>query len=339
MKDDFLPELTKGTIIMSRVRLARNVNSLPFCIEDENSAKEVVKKVYRALSPVDTFNLYYVNNLTDTQLESMKESHLISQNLIDNKKTGAALINGDKSISIMINEEDVIREQCFMRGLKLEEAYQKLQKTDDAITRNIDIAFDEEYGYLTNCISNMGTGLRASVMMFLPALSQSGQIASLMEEMKEIGLTVRGVYGEGSKAEGYIYQISNEITLGVSEEEIIETVESAVIRICDAEQDYSRRIFSKHEIEVLDRAKKSYGILTNAVLLSYSEFLDNVANIKVGAILGLFDLSDIDGLDDLIVKVRAANLCEHFGKNLSAFDRDLYRAELVGEILTKLKEN
>ena len=141
MKDDFLPELTKGTIMMSRVRLARNVNSLPFRIDDERAAKEVVKKVYRALSPVDTFNLYYVNNLTDLRLESLKESHLISQNLIDNKKTGAALISEDKSVSVMINEEDVIREQCFMRGLKLEEAYLKLQKVDDAITRNVDIAY------------------------------------------------------------------------------------------------------------------------------------------------------------------------------------------------------
>ena len=205
------PDLFAGNIITSRVRLARNLKDLPFSL-DPVTAKEVVKKVNRALVKTDTFNLYFVANLDDVALEAMKERHLISQNLIENRESGAALVNTDESISVMVNEEDVIREQCFMKGLSLSEAYKRLNVIDDEIAKNIDVAFDDDLGYLTACPTNLGTGMRASVMMFLPALTESGKIKGLIEEVSGLGLTVRGVYGEGSKAEGCIYQISNEVT-------------------------------------------------------------------------------------------------------------------------------
>ena len=210
-----------GNIIMSRIRLARNVKGLPFRIKDQTLAREVVKRVNRALVRSDTFNLYFVSNLSDIKLEAMKERHLISENLIENADYGAALINQDESISVMVNEEDHIREQCFMRGLMLKEAYQRITKIDDDIAKNLNLAFDQNFGYLTACPTNVGTGMRASVMMFLPALTESGKISMLEDEVSKLGLTIRGVYGEGTRAEGYNYQISNEVTLGVSEEDII----------------------------------------------------------------------------------------------------------------------
>lgn len=330
-------DLFAGNIIMSRIRLARNVAGYPFSIRDESMAKEIVKKVNRALVRSDTFNLLYVSNFSDMKLESMKERHLISQNLIENRDFGAVLINQDESISIMINEEDHIREQCFMWGFRLSDAYKRLSKIDDDIAKNIDLAYDETLGYLTACPTNLGTGLRASVMMFLPGLTESGKIGALMKEVTSLGLTIRGLYGEGSEAEGYIYQISNEVTLGVSEAQIIKEVESTVLQICQAERDQMQRLYVKNELLTMDKAKKSFGVLTNAVMLSYGEFLAHIARVKLGAMLGMIGISDFSAIDELIIKTRPANVCEQYGKRLSEINRDLFRAEIVGKKLLKIK--
>jgi protein arginine kinase len=273
------------------------------------------------------------------KLEAMKERHLISQNLIDNRKCGAVLINQDESLSIMINEEDVIREQCFMKGLSLQEAYKKLSNVDDELIKNLDLAFDKKFGYLTACPTNLGTGLRASVMMFLPALTESGKIGAMFKEVERLGLTVRGLYGEGSEAEGYIYQISNEVTLGVTEYDIISEVENTVIEICRAERDQMELLYGgRNELKTMDKTRKAYGVLTNAVLLSYGEFLSHVAQVKLGAMLGMININELDKIDELIISTRPANICEQYGRRLSAVDRDLFRAEIVGKKLQKLKE-
>ena len=331
------PDIFKGNIVMSRVRLARNLKNYPFKVENPALAKDLVKKVYRALVKSDTFNLYFMSNMSDVKLEAMKERHLISQNLIDNRSCGAALINQDESVSIMVNEEDVIREQCFMKGLRLNEAYKRLDKIDDDLEKNLELAFDSKLGYLTACPTNLGTGLRASVMLFLPALTVSGKISALIKEANKLGLTVRGLYGEGSEAEGYMYQISNEVTLGVSEYDIIREVQNTVEDICRAEREEMERIFVKNELKTMDRARKAFGILTNAIFLSYGEFLSHVAEVKLGAMLGYINIENVDEIDDLIIKARPANICEQYGKRLSTTDRDLFRAELVGKKLIKLK--
>lgn len=334
----FSRDIYAGNIIISRVRLARNLRGYPFKIKDPMEAKDIAKKVNRALVKADTFNLYFMSNLSDIKLEAMKERHLISKNLIENRACGAALINQDESISVMVNEEDVIREQCFVKGFSLSEAYKKLSKIDYELEKNLPIAFDNDFGYLTACPTNLGTGLRASVMMFLPALTEGGKISALVQECKKLGLTVRGLYGEGSQAEGYMYQISNEVTLGVSEDEIIHEVEKAVEDICIAERDEMERIFASEELKTMDRARKAFGVLTNAVFLSYGEFLSHIAQVKLGAMMGLIAISDVRALDDLIIKARPANICEMYGKWLSAGDRDMYRAEYVGKKLLKLRD-
>ena len=334
----FNQELFVGNIMTSRVRLARNLQGYPFKVKDPIKAKEIAKKVNRALVKADTFNLYFTSNLSDIKLEAMKERHLISKNLIANRACGAALINQDESVSVMVNEEDIIREQCFKKGFSLSEAYKQLNVIDNELEKNLTLAYDEKLGYLTACPTNLGTGLRASVMMFLPALTVGGRISTLIEQCKKLGLTVRGLYGEGSEAEGYMYQISNEVTLGVSEFDIIREVEKAVEEICQAEVVERERIFASNPLKTMDKARKSYGVLTNAVFLSYSEFLSHVAQVKLGAIMGLVAINDIPALDELIIKARPANICEHYGKSLSASDRDIYRAEFIGKKLLKLKE-
>ncbi len=335
MKNNAL-DLSKGTIITSRVRLARNIKGLPFNIKDPEIASRVVNKVYGALNKVDTFSLYSMSKLPMQKLEAMKEQHLISQNLIDNRACGAAIINSQGNVSIMVNEEDVLRLQCFKDGFALTEAYDKINEIDDELAKNIDIIFDEEWGYLTACPSNVGTGLRASVMLFLPALTENKQIKYMVNRVAEKGLTVRGLYGEGSKAEGCIYQVSNELTLGLSERQIIDNVEDAVRRICEAESLYMGEMYSNREMETLDRVKKSYGVLTNAVLLPYEEFMHHASNVKLGIIMGFCEQEKNFSIDDLMVKVRPYSLCELCGRELSPRQRDLYRAEYVGGRLKKL---
>ncbi len=331
-------DLFLGNVITSRIRLARNLDGYPFFIKNQKSAKDVVKSVNRALVKCDTFNLYYMSNLSPIKMEALKEKYLISNSLIDNKECGAVLINTDETVSVMINEEDVIREQCFLKGLNLFACYDRLKYIDEELEKNLDLAYSKKFGYLTACPTNLGTGLRASVLMFLPALTEGGKISALIREVEELGLTVRGVYGEGTKAEGFTYQISNEVTLGVTEEQILEEVTKTVERICTAEREEAERIYGGREIETMDRARKSFGVLTNAVVLSYQEFLEHISRVKIGAMMGVINIVDIDKLDDLTVSVRPHSLSERYGKPLSAIDRDLFRAEIVGSTLIKLKE-
>jgi len=334
----FSPDLVSGIIIRSRVRLARNLRDYPFKVTGERDAHEIVKKVNRALVKAGTFNLYFVSNLSGLKLEAMKEKYLISQNLIDNGEFGAVLINSDESVSVMVHEEDVIREQCFMKGLRLSEAYKRLTQIDDELAKNLDIAYSERFGYLTACATNVGTGLRASVMLFLPALTLSGKIKRIAGEIAEYGLTVRGAYGEGSTAEGYAYQISNEVTLGLSEIEILKTVNETCEKIAEAERREMEHIYGAQQLKTTDRARKAFGILTNALLLPYDEFLARIAEVKLGAMLGMTEITDVEKLDDLILRVRPAVLCDNYGKALSATERDLVRAEVVASQLLKLKE-
>ena len=178
----------------------------------------------------------------------------------------------------------------------------------------------------------------ASVMLFLPALTESGKIRSIIRQVEKIGLTVRGLYGEGSDAEGYMYQVSNEVTIGLSEYDILKRVEDAVVKICTAERELMQALYTKNELKTMDRAKKSFGVLTNAVLLSYGEFLGKIAEVKLGAMLGMLNINDIEAIDKLIISVRPAMLCYNYGKKLSQIDRDLLRAEIVGQKLLKLKD-
>ncbi len=200
------------TVVSTRVRLARNLEGYPFPshLKDEKQAKEIIRLVSSGLSRVDgftrpdEFKLYYMDGISEEEALSLKENHLISPNLIKNRRYSAALINSDKSISIMINEEDHLREQCIVSGLELRPAYEAMSKIDARISSSMKFAFDEQFGYLTACPTNLGTGLRASVMFFLPALTINGIMPKIIRSISRLGLTVRGIYGEGSEAEGYM---------------------------------------------------------------------------------------------------------------------------------------
>ncbi len=334
-----MSNINDGTLVSTRIRLARNLEGYPFPshLKDEKQAKEIIRLVSSGLNRLDDFKLYYMDAITDWEANSLKENHLISPDLIARKRLAAALINDDRSISVMINEEDHLREQCIIKGLRLKSAYDKLSKIDSKIGRSIKFAYDEQLGYLTACPTNLGTGLRASVMLFLPALTINGNMREVVRSISRLGLTVRGVYGEGSDAEGYMYQVSNEVTLGVSEDEIISQVDEVARKICALENADREKLKSGSvKLSVKDKCLRAYGVATNCAVLASGELASLAADIKLGACLGYIPVDDVTEIDDLVVRMQPYNINKAAGRALSANERDTYRAEYVSEHLRRL---
>ncbi len=331
------PDFLNGYIIKSRVRLARNFEGLPFYIDKESLASEITEKIYLSLFKIDDFRLIKMRELSALEKEAMKEKHLISSALVRNEKTGAVIISKDQTLSIMLHEEDVVREQCILSGLRLFEAYKKLDGIDDVISSQTSFAFHDKLGFLTSCPTNVGTGMRASVMMFLPALTESGKISKVINSAYKLGLTVRGIYGEGSNSEGSVYQISNEVTLGLSEYEILKRVNDTALELCEEERKEAERLYIKNEITTMDSARKSFGVLTNAVILTYKELLYHLKNVKLGAMLGLIDIVDTSKLDELLITLRPAVITEKIGKKSSTLEVEMKRAELTKKVLLNLR--
>lgn len=328
----------ESTVVSSRIRLARNLADFPFPnrIESVRQAKEIIRIVSNAASRLGEFKLYYMDEITDSVAMSLRDDHLISEELASNKKYGAALIDegdfeeSDRSFgktSVMINEEDHLREQYIVKGLNLNTAFLKLSEMDDSLSKMMRFAYDAKLGYLTACPTNLGTGLRASVMLFLPGLTRMNKMNKLIREISRLGHTVRGVYGEGSAAEGYMYQISNEVTLGVTEDYILSEVQKAVLEIVNLEAQARRALVSEDYIGVKDCCRRAYGILTNCEKISFSEFLKLVSDVRLGAALGFVALDDAYKIDDLIASVRPANIALLSDEELSSAERDILRAE------------
>lgn len=326
-------------VISSRIRLARNVNDIPFPsrLNDER-ASLIARKVYDALQANDNYDLYKMSNIGEIDGNVLMEKHLISADLLHNNQFGAAIINESETVSVMINEEDHIREQSILKGLQLREAYQKINAVDDDIAARIQFAFDPQLGYLTSCPTNLGTGLRASVMMFLPGLTITKNLDDCVNAVSRLNMTVRGVYGEGSDADGFIYQVSNQKTLGVSEAEIIESVETSINHIVDAELRSRQALLQHNEVELKDRILRAWGVLTNAYTLSTEEFMRLAAFVKLGVYYDWIHVTDAARLEKLITEAQPANLINISGKKLDAAERDLYRASYVGKVLSGLSK-
>ncbi len=324
----------ENVVVSTRVRLARNFADYPFPnqLRSVAQAREIVRILAAELNHMDTFDVFYMNNLPAEKAEFLKERHLISQALIDNRKISAALISRDETISVMINEEDHIREQYFLNEFNLQKVYERIAGIDDIISESIPFAYDKELGYLTACPTNLGTGLRASVMLFLPALTRRNLMRKILPELARLGLTVRGAFGEGSVAEGEMYQISNEVTLGLSEAEILEEVESTVKKVAEFELRERERLREQDEVGFCDRVLRAYGILTNCMTVDEHEFNLHMADVKLGVATGILHGS-MQSLNDLNVAMSPANINRLNGAPLSQRDADIYRAEYAGKAL------
>ena len=340
-------ESYESAIVSTRMRLARNFADYPFpnvLLKNERAveqANEMTSILYADLKGVDNFKLYRMSNLPDETVALLKERNLISRDLIENKLISAAFINAEENISIMVNEEDHLRVQYFMKGLNLAKAYERVSGIDDIISDTIYFAYDSQYGYLTACPTNVGTGLRASVMLFLPALVRRGHMKSVMSQLSRGGLTVRGTSGEGSGTEGNLFQISNELTLGVSEADILELVECAVEMLTEFEIRERRYLKVEGGLTLWDEIGRSYGILLGCKKIDAQELASRLADIKLGIALGYID-GEEDGeklmaqLDELMLMMRPANLKRISGIKKGDETCEEYRARTVAKAIKKM---
>lgn len=326
-------------VISSRIRIARNVNPYPFpMLATNQQSKEVLEKVSKVmedeeLQTISHFTLLPLANLDELQKQVLVEKHLISPALANESRNGAVILSDNESISIMVNEEDHLRIQCLLQGFQIKEAWDLASQIDDLFEVKLNYAFDENRGYLTSCPTNVGTGIRASVMIHLPALVVTQQINRILSAITQVGLAVRGLYGEGSEALGNLFQISNQITLGQSEEEIIDNLYGVVRQIIEHERAARQKLLYDMKPKIVDRVSRSYGILSYAGIMDSKEAAQRLSDVRLGIDLGIIQNVDTTALNELLVMTQPGFLQQYAGEKLSPEERDVRRAELIREKL------
>ena len=320
-------------VLSTRIRLARNLKDHPFPARLSAAEKSEVNAVVRdALLDGGNSGLRYLEmkDLSAIEAVSLAEKHLISPEFASDAQGRALLLSEDETVSIMLCEEDHVRIQVIEPGLSLETALGKANALDEALSSRVSIAFDEKLGYLTQCPTNLGTALRASVMLHLPALSRAGLMPRLSSTIAKLGLTLRGTYGEGSKPVGEIFQLSNQVTLGISEQAAIQNLESIAKQIM--QQEAQARQSLKNDSLFVDKIYRAYGILTSAYMLSCSECTDLLSLVRLGASLEILDIP-MEALNRLLTQIQPATLQADAGRTCSPAERDVMRAQKVKETL------
>jgi protein arginine kinase len=325
-------------VLSSRVRLARNLQEFVFPVAAEKeSAHQVIETLSAYIN--DKNEVSAAGNLEMLMMEELKpiekrvlvEKHLISPNLADQAKYGAVLMNEDESVSVMINEEDHIRIQCLAPGFQLDEVLRKANEIDNFIEEQTDYAFDETRGYLTSCPTNVGTGLRASVMMHLPALVLTKKISRIIPAINQLGLAVRGIYGEGTEAQGNIFQISNQMTLGKSEEDIIEDLAGVVMQVIQQERAARQQLQDTLKLQLEDKLYRSLGTLENCRIIQSKEAAKCLSDVRLGIDLEIFNGISNTILNELIILTQPGFLQQYAGEVLNPEERDIRRATLIRE--------
>ena len=323
-------------VISTRIRLARNLRQFPFPASmNETQKQQANERIRTAVEDMATQigGLTYTDMTTVSQLHalSMMERHLISPEFASDPVGRGLLMTADESISIMLQEEDHLRLQVLCPGLQLDAAYQMADRIDTALDERLHFAFDERLGYLTQCPTNLGTGMRASIMMHLPALQSRGAVEQLSRTVSKLGLTIRGMYGEGSQSQGAIYQLSNQITLGISETAAVENLNSIAMQIIREER--AAREEFRNDPQFEDQLYRSIGLLSNVRILSGKEFMKLISVVRMGVSLKMIDTIGLDAINGLICRVQPATLMVDAGKELEPAERDAVRAKTVRECL------
>ena len=324
-------------VIASRIRLARNLENIPFPNHAEpESLEKVVSRVREAVAHAGVFpedQIFLSENLTPFDRQVLLERRLISPEFAQNNRETAVAVDDTARFSVMVNEEDHLRLQILDAGLDLELLWEKLRDLESALNRELNFAFSEEFGYLTACPTNTGTGMRVSVLMHLPALDATEGLKNALSQVSPSGLSVRGFYGEGSDVVGNIYQISNKLTLGWTELRLLEDLLKIAREIVDKEEKARQQLLEDHSIEIEDRIYRSLGILERARILSSREFIEHYSNLMLGIHIGLITEIDPADLRELLLWVQPAHLQAQWGKEMPAAERDVYRAEFVRQRL------
>jgi protein arginine kinase len=331
-------------VLSSRIRLARNFKDYTFpTLFSQQEAQTVIDNIKTKLvqannSEIVALELLEMSDLKPLEKRVLVEKHLISPLLTEESLYGAVLLSENEEVSIMINEEDHLRIQCMVSGFQLTEALRLANKIDDWVEANVDYAYDEEQGYLTSCPTNVGTGLRASVMMHLPGLVLTRQLNQIIPAMNQLGLVVRGIYGEGSEALGNVFQISNQITLGKSEIDIVEDLISVVQQIIAQERSAREALVQTSNIQLEDRVYRSFAIISNARIIETKEAATCISDVRLGIDLGYIKNISRSILNELLILTQPGFLQKYAGGHLRPFERDIRRASLIRERL-ELEQN
>lgn len=319
--------------VSTRIRLARNLSGLPFPARmTPEQRRELNLKVKNAVLQSNTpfaKSLKYIDmaDVPQTEIAAMVERHIISPEFAEENADRAIIISADESISIMIGEEDHVRIQVILGGLQLEKAYDTAEQLDSLLYNELHFAFDRSLGFLTECPTNLGTGLRASVMLHLPVTESNGEISSIAETVGKIGFTVRGMYGEGTKASASMYQVSNQITLGISEKNAIDNLKIITAQLIDKERN-ARNGLNKIKLE--DMCFRALGTLQNSRILSSKEMMDLLSRIKLGISMGIIK-TDVLPIK-LFIEGQPNMLMKKYGQ-LEPEERDIYRAAFIRDAL------
>ncbi|KFZ39817.1 MULTISPECIES: protein arginine kinase [Thermoactinomyces] len=328
-------------VFSSRIRVARNLDGFPFpMLSTASQAEEVIRKVEQALKQDQSkysflagAELIRMKDLSDLEKSVLVEKHLISPMLAEESRHGAVLLNKAQSVSIMINEEDHIRIQVLFPGLQMKQAWELANEIDDWLESHLNFAFDEKCGYLTSCPTNVGTGIRASVMLHLPALAMTQQLNRLLPAITQVGLAVRGIYGEGSEALGQLYQVSNQVTLGLDENEILENLQGVVRQMIEHEHTARGRLQEVSLIQLEDRVHRSYGTLAHCRIIDSKEAMSLLSDVRLGIDLGFIRGVSASVMNELMVMIQPGFLQQYAGERLNAEQRDIRRARLIRERL------
>lgn len=331
----------QDVVISTRLRVARNISDYKFPLfSSMEEADEVTNGVLNAVKENlndENYNFYRVRDLEKKERQTFVEEHLISPFLVEHPDKSSFLVRDDGRVTIMINEEDHIRIQTLTPGLNFDQGWKLCNEIDDKLEQSLDFSFDEDFGYLTSCPTNVGTGLRASVMLHLPCLSITGHIGSIIESLRKIGLAVRGVYGEGSHASGFLYQISNQITLGESEVEIINKLYKVIKQLVNRERNTRDWLIENRKVELEDRVYRSRGILENSRIISSEEAINHLSNVKLGFEAGIFLDEKLEGLISLMIDIRPSNVQKGHSEDMEDNQRDILRANKIREFFDNME--
>ena len=323
-----MSKLDQDIVISTRVRLARNFSGVRFPSKmQEHEESALSERVLQCLNAANEFTVYKMKDLTSIERRVLVERHLSSADLIT-KPNAMMLLSSNESVAILIGEEDHLRIQCILQGWKLQEA-DNLTRAIDTILAAQGYAFDDKLGYLTSCPTNVGTGMRASAMMHLAGLTMTNQIQNIAEMVGKFGYTIRGYYGEGSSGYGSMYQLSNQVTLGVSEEEILNGLTQVVSSIIEKERGVRETLLKQDEGVLQDRLHRSLGLLKYARRLSAQELMERISDVKLGISMNMFEGISNEDIDRLVTNLQPASISARLGKEADSHERDEARAKAV----------
>ncbi len=333
-------KLNCPVVLSTRIRLARNISDIPF----PGWAKEAQRKKIlatcmeslTALPQMEGGTCLMVDELSDLEKQILMERHLISRELSKAKKGSGIVVSKDQSCSVMINEEDHLRIQYLRSGFRFKQTWTTINEIDSALEENLDYAYSSELGYLTACPTNVGTGMRASAMMHLPALVIANQMEKVIRAVNQLGIAVRGVFGEGSDASGSIFQISNQQTLGESEDEIIKRLVNVLNSVIEQENNSRHKLLEKDPIKLLDKMGRAYGLLKNSHLLSSAEAMNLLSLLRLAIDLQAIPETYRSRIDRLYIESRPGHIQYAAKTEIDPNQRDQFRSRYMREQLTEL---